>query len=709
MQSFRTELENPVVEKDIIDLEKKIRLFREGKIHEEKFRSLRLVRGIYGQRQPGVQMIRIKLPFGRMTVKQMLRIADVSDEYATGNMHLTTRQDVQIHFVSLDRTPELWAKLEADDITIREACGNTIRNVTASATAGIDPEEPFDVSPYADAMFRYFLRNAVSQELGRKFKIAFSSSDKDTGFTFMHDIGLIPKVKVENGKEVRGFKVMLGGGLGAQPYLAHVAYEFLEEDKIVPFTEGVVRIFDRYGERNRRHKARLKFLIEELGFETFMDLVANEQKALKNKTFVVDTTTVSEPELPASTTILENAKTLDVQQITASDKYQKWYKTNVFEQKQKGFYAVQIKVHLGDIPTGKVRQLAPVVKAYAADDIRVTVNQGLQLKYIRPAVLPYVFAALNEIGLAEPGFDSTADVTACPGTDTCNLAISSSTGISAELERVMNEEYPDLIYNQDIKIKISGCMNGCAQHSACQIGFHGSSLKKGAAVLPALQVMLGGGIEGNGVGSIGDKIIKVPSRRGPDVLRWIINDFEANGGEGEYFNNYYRRQGKDYFYKLLKPLANLDNPLPLDYIDWGKTENFETAIGVGECAGVMIDLVATLFYETEEKLGWAKEAFENQAYADSIYHSYAVMISSAKAFLLTQNVNCNSQHGIIKDFDAHAIQSGLITLPATFKEYILRINENEPTEAFAATYLQDAQRFHEQIVAARQKMVMQEA
>lgn len=709
MQSFRTELENPLVEKEIVDLEQKIRLFREGKIHDEKFRSLRLVRGIYGQRQPGVQMIRIKLPFGKMTVKQMLRIADVSDEYASSNMHLTTRQDVQIHFVSLDKTPELWAKLAEDDVTIREACGNTVRNVTASATAGVDPEEPFDVSPYADAMFKYFLRNSISQELGRKFKIAFSSSDRDTGFTFMHDIGLIPKVKIENGQEIRGFKVMLGGGLGAQPYLAHVAYEFLEEDKIMPFTEGVIRIFDRYGERNRRHKARLKFLIEEVGFETFMELVAEEQKALKHKTFVVDTTAVGQPEPPTENTILESAQTLNVAEITLQEKYQRWYKTNVFEQKQKGFYGVQIKVHLGDLPTSIVRQLAPIVAAYAADDIRVTVNQGLLLKYVRPASLPYVFAALDEIGLAEPGFDSTADVTACPGTDTCNLAISSSTGISAELERVMNEEYPDLVYNQDIKIKISGCMNGCAQHSACQIGFHGSSLKKGAAVLPALQVMLGGGIEGNGLGSIGDKVIKVPSRRGPDVLRWLINDFEANAADGEYFNNYYRRQGKDYFYKLLKPLANLENLTQLDFVDWGKTESFETAIGVGECAGVVIDLVATLFFETEEKLEWAKEAFEAQAFADSIYHSYSVMISSAKAFLLTQNVNCNSQHGIIKDFDTHAVQSGTITLPTDFKTYILQINANEPSEEFAASYLQDAQRFHEQIVAVRQKMLMQEA
>jgi sulfite reductase (ferredoxin) len=242
MESFRTELENPVVSKDIINLEKQIRLFQEGVIHPDKFRSLRLARGIYGQRQPGVQMIRIKLPFGRLTVKQLLRIADVSDEYATGNLHMTTRQDIQIHFVSLDKTPELWEKLAQDDITIREACGNTVRNITGTYKAGIDPKEPFDISPYAHEMFQYFLRNPVCQEMGRKFKISFSSNDDDESLSYIHDIGFIPKVQYIEGEEVRGFKVMVGGGLGAQPYLAQAAHEFLEEDQIIPFTEGVIRI-----------------------------------------------------------------------------------------------------------------------------------------------------------------------------------------------------------------------------------------------------------------------------------------------------------------------------------------------------------------------------------------------------------------------------------------------------------------------------------
>src|SRR6202789_1411402 len=285
MQSFTTELEDPIVEQDIIDLEKKIRAFREGKIHDEKFRSLRLARGIYGQRQPGVQMVRIKLPFGKVTFKQLLRIADISDEYASRNLHLTTRQDIQIHYVSLDRTPQLWADLEQDDITLREACGNTVRNVTASPTAGIDPLEPFDVSPYAHAVFEYFLRNPICQDMGRLFKIAFLENDSDTAFTYIHDIGAIPKI---NEKGERGFKIMLGGGLGAQPLLASIVEDFLPEDQLIPYIEAIIRVFDRHGERNNRNKARLKYLIQKIGLAEVLKLAKAEHKALKVKSYPIN-------------------------------------------------------------------------------------------------------------------------------------------------------------------------------------------------------------------------------------------------------------------------------------------------------------------------------------------------------------------------------------------------------------------------------------
>lgn len=697
MQSFRTELENPVVERDIIELEKKIRLFREGQIPEEKFRSLRLARGIYGQRQAGVQMIRIKLPYGKMTLEQWKRISDVSDEYSTGNLHLTTRQDIQIHFVSLEKTPELWSKLDLDDITIREACGNTVRNITASDKAGIDPEEPFDVTPYADAAFRYFLRNPVCQDMGRKFKIAFSSSDADTAWAFMHDLGVIPKVRVENGKEVRGFKVLVGGGLGAQPYLAHVAHEFLEADQLIPYTEAILRVFDRHGERASRHKARMKFLIQKIGFEEFQRLVEEERTAIKSKSFHVDADTWEAPELPAADAVLP------AYTIKDPKKYEAWKQTNVFQQRQAGYYAAYVRVPLGNISSVISRQLIEGLRPAVANDVRVTANQGLLLKYIQPAHLPYVFSVLEAGGFAEPGFDSIADITACPGTDTCNLAISSSTGISTALELVIHDEFPDLVYNKDIKIKISGCMNSCGQHGIASIGFHGSSLKSGGKVLPALQVLLGGGIVGDGVGRVADKVIKVPSKRGPDVLRTLLRDFEANGQQNEKFNEYYDRQGEKYFYDLLKPLTDLNSLIDEDFVDWGQGDKFATAIGVGECASVVIDLVATLLFEGEDKLQWGKAALDDKQYADSIYHSYSTFVQTAKALLLGEGVSCNTQTGIINDFDKHFVETGKWSLEGSFKTLVLQINQNEPSESFAKQYHQQASDFYQQAHAYRQQ------
>lgn len=689
MESFRTELENienPVIARDIIDLEKKIRLFREGKIDDDKFRSLRLARGIYGQRQSGVQMVRIKLPFGRITTKQIRRIADISDEYASSNLHATTRQDIQIHFVSLDKTPELWAKLEQDSITTREACGNTVRNITASATAGIDPNELFDVSPYAFEMYQYFLRNPICQEMGRKIKIAFSNNESDDAYTFIHDIGFIPKIV--DGK--RGFKVLVGGGLGATPYLAFTAYEFLEEDKIIPFSESVLRVFDRYGERTRRMKARLKFLIEELGPERFMELVEEEKVALKNHSYKINQDIVPDPELPEFVPYYELA-------LPNETKYARWHKTNVITQKQEGFFAVYVKLPLGNLSSDKARKFADVVDTYASSELRITINQGYLIRFVRPEALRHLYNALDQIGLAEPGFDSVADVTACPGTESCNLGISSSTGIALALEKVLEEEFPDLIYNSDIKIKISGCPNSCGQHGLASIGYYGSTIKdKSGNILPALVVLLGGGKLRDGAGIISDKLVKIPSKKGPDSLRILLSDYEANAGEGEYYHDYFRRMGRNHFYALLKPLAELSNLVAEDYIDWGEEHKFTLKTAVGECAGVIIDLVATLFYESQEKLELAQSTVLNGQYADSIYHSYSAFINTAKALLLTQDVKPSTQHQVMSEFQKLFVEGNLIDVGSNFREYVLRINKNEPSQEFAKRFLADSSAFLEQ-------------
>ncbi len=681
MESFRTEIENPIVQKDIIDLERKIRLFKEGKIDDERFRSLRLARGVYGQRQEGVQMIRIKLPFGKVSSEQLVRITKVSDEYSTGRLHITTRQDIQIHYVSLDRTPELWADLEKDDITLREACGNTVRNITASENAGIDPEEPFDVSPYAHALFQFFLRNPVCQEMGRKFKMSFSSSDKDTALSYLHDLGFIPKIV--NGE--RGFKVMLGGGLGSQPSHAELLSEFVPVNQIIPMTEGVLRIFDRYGERAKRLKARMKFLIKEIGKDEFLRLVEEEKKALSFQTVEIDTTAFDGP-IPAPA--------LEVPKVTIEDtaSYEAWKKSNVIAQKQAGYVAIGIKVALGDFYTDKARALADLIKNYGANELRFTLRQDILIRNIKEENLPFFYQELAKLDFVTLGYNTINDVTACPGTDTCNLGIASSTGIAVELERVLATEYPQYSNNQEITIKISGCMNACGQHNMAEIGFQGMSINSGKLVAPALQVLLGGGNLGNGQGRFSDKVIKIPSRRGPEALRLILNDFEANAN-GQSFLNYYDAKGEKYFYEFLKPLADVTNLTEADFVDWGNADNYVKAVGVGECAGVVIDLVATLLVEAKDKLTFSQEALNDQKWSDSIYLTYAGFVNTAKALLLAEKQKTNHHAGIIDLFDTVFVETNKIQLATAFKELVYQIKVNEPSEAFAKQYLEQATAF----------------
>ena len=696
MQSFRSEIENPIVEKDIIDLEKKIKLYYEGKIDEERFRSLRLARGVYGQRQFGVQMIRIKLPYGKVTSEQLHRISDVSDEYSRGRLHITTRQDIQIHHVSLDRTPELWAQLEKDDITLREACGNTVRNVTASETAGIDINEPFDVSPYAQALFEFFLRNPVCQEMGRKFKISFSGNDEDTALSFIHDLGFIAKLKDDK----KGFKVMLAGGLGSQAILANTLFEFISEEKIIPLTEAVLRVFDRHGERSKRARARLKFLVKEIGVEAFVKLVEEEQKALSYSVYEID---AAKYETKINVSEIEIPKVI----IDDNEAFELWKSTNVIGQKQEGFSAIGIKIPLGDFFTDKARLLADLIKKYAANELRLTLRQSILIRHVKNELLPFFYVELKKLGFAETGYNSTIDITSCPGTDTCNLGIASSTGITSELEKVLRNEFPQYAKNKDITIKISGCMNSCGQHSMAHIGFQGMTIKSGKLVAPALQVLLGGGILGNGKGRISDKVIKIPSKRGPQALRSILNDFESNKSEKETFLNYYDKQGEIYFYNLLKPLAETTNLEQNDFIDWGTNEQYAMNVGVGECAGVVIDLVATLLFESEEKIQNASESLKLDQYSDSIYYAYTSIVNTAKALLLSEGKKTNTQAGIISQFDE--VFRDKIELQTSFSEFVYQIKNNEPSKEFAEKYVNDALLFYKKVNVFRTKTLQDES
>ncbi|MCR9174270.1 MAG: HEPN domain-containing protein [bacterium] len=688
MQSFRTELENPVVEKDIIELENKIRQFHAGELDEERFRTLRLARGVYGQRQPGVQMIRIKIPYGKLNARQLERIAAVSDEYSTGLLHITTRQDIQIHHVSLDRTPELWTELERDEITLREACGNTVRNVTASALSGIDPEEVFDVRPYAEAVFQYFLRNPMCQEMGRKVKIAFSNNAKDTGLTFMHDLGFIAKER--NG--IKGFKVMVAGGLGSQSRQADVLYDFLRTDEVIPLVEAVLRLFERHGERKNRMKARLKFWVKSVGFETFQKHVERELKVVPSKVFPI-------AELDYEVLVPR----VELSKVAPQPGYEEWRKAHVIPQKQEGLFSMALRIRLGNFTSDQARGLARVARTYTGDELTFTVDQNLLLRHIPEDRLITVYNELLALDLVDYGYGTSLDITACPGTDTCNLGIANTTAASNALEEIVRNEYSELWQSKEhVNIKLSGCMNSCGQHMIAHIGFQGMSMKaKDGRVIPASQILLGGGVLGDGQGAFADKVIKIPSKRAGKALRIILDAFAA--AEETNFLDFYARKGERYFYELLKPLADIESPEDALFYDWGQEEAYRKEIGVGECAGVVIDLVATLFVEAEEKLALMQEALGQELWADAQFHGYSAVVQASKALLIAEGKRTNSHVAIINQFKETFVDTGELVV-RNYEKLALRMVEDRADEA-VISYAKEVEAFYLQVVQFRKQQL----
>ncbi|MEO0902682.1 MAG: HEPN domain-containing protein, partial [Bacteroidota bacterium] len=413
-------------------------------------------------------------------------------------------------------------------------------------------------------------------------------------------------------------------------------------------------VFDRYGERKSRAKARMKFLLKDIGLEGFKVLLEEERIAVPVKSYPIDFENYPKPQLVNQTSAF-------VEPIEDDD-FETWKSANVIPQKQNGYVAIGIKVLLGDFYTDKARELAKLVRDYAAGEIRLSLRQNILVPYVKEELIPFFYQELKKLDFTEAGYNKALDITACPGTDTCNLGIASSTGIATELERVIRAEYPQYISNPDVVIKISGCMNACGQHNMANIGFQGMSIRtKDKLVAPALQVLLGGGNFGNGNGRFADKVVKIPSRRGPHALRLILDDFNANGN-GLSFADYYAERGETYFYDFLKHLSSVDNLTAEDFIDWGNAEKYKKEIGVGECAGVIVDLVATLFFESEEKIANAEEALQEGKWAASIYYSYQSMVNSAKALLTSEKTKTNTHSGIIRDFDKLFVDTDKVML-----------------------------------------------
>ncbi len=582
-EKLRTQL-LPEEEGEIKRFEVEIAKLEKGALDPDDFRRFRLNNGIYGIRgAENRHMIRIKIRWGNMNALQLERVADITEKYAPNKLaHVTTRQAIQLHEILRTDVPAILRGLMEVGLTSREACGNTVRNVTCSHYAGISPNEVFDVIPYADLLSLYFLRNPICQNMPRKFKIAFESSPKeDWAKVGLHDLGFIA---VKNEKGQIGFKTFVGGGLGSLPYPAQLLEEFTPVELLLPTAEAVIRLFDRHGERKDKNRARIKFLVAKWGIETF------RQEFLSERRQVVMTGSGREafwklnPEEYKAPVLKKPAPT---EAPAVQPGFDDWKKTNTFEQKQKGFYAVNIRCPLGDITPEQMRKLAVISREFGGGRLRTTIAQNILLHWIPEKSLKALYARLEPAGLALKGAETITDVTRCPGADTCQIAITHSKGLAYEVSKIFTNGYGSDPVFRDITIKISGCTNSCGQHHIANIGYHGASKTVDGKNVPHYQLMIGGYTAADGKIAFGKRIAQIPAKRTPEATQAILDAFKKEKGASETFLQWAERVGAPKLKELMIPFTTIpaydqDPKMYEDLGDPGKP--FKLEMGKGECA-----------------------------------------------------------------------------------------------------------------------------
>lgn len=651
----------PDVREELDYYDKRVRDYEMGLIGEIKFQKIRLQLGTYAQRQPGFQMQRIKIPYGGLTSKQLRRLADVSDKYASGFMHLTTRQDVQLYYINIRQVPNMMRELADAGITTREACGNTVRNVTACHISGTSPSETFDVTPYAEAFKNFLLRNPICQNMGRKFKVCFEGcQDIDHAGIRIHDIGFRARVKEIDGKARRGFEVWVGGGLGASPSLGHLWEEFMPVEEMLPFSAAIIRVFDRHGERKVRMKARMKFLIRKQGFEEFRKLVQAERREINVdaswNNFLLD---IPEVETPPERFYDIPEAPADIEKDPA---YQNWLKTNVVPHRSDNHKMVHIRVILGDLKSENARMLAQIADIYSDGTLRISILQNLTLRWVPAEVLPSLYNALKDAELASTDVDSFHDITACPGADTCRLGITSAKGLSNKLNKGMTNglgEFKDI--TKDLKIKISGCPNSCAQHVVANIGFQGAAISHEGRSVPAEMVSLGGGLKGENT-TLGTPIGKVPTRNAPKLVKRLLEIYRDQKQGDEDFDAVMNRLGPKELKPVLKEFADIPSfeEDPDFYKDWGhEHEKFEVQQGVkGECAGATVEEKIPTFAEAEYHIQQAEALLSHGEFEASINEAYTACSASAHVPLYTKLVDPFTAEQTIWEFENLLVRTG---------------------------------------------------
>jgi len=579
----------PIIEREFDDFDTEAASFLRGEQTEEQFIGFRLKQGVYGQRQPDVQMVRVKLPFGGVTPEQMDMFAEVVERWAPLNKgHITTRQNIQIHHIPLADMTEVIRLISDSGLSSREGCGNTVRNVTGDPWAGVTEGELFDITPYAAAYVRYFVRHPTTQLMPRKVKTAFTATEEDRAITGIHDVGFIPKVKTIDGKEVRGVEIRVGGGTSIMPRVAPTLNEFVELDNgdYLKWTEAALRIFDRQEWlRVNRARARIKVLVDKIGMDAFRELVDEELKGdwVAERDFSIDHMLFEDEEEANAPAVPEGFSSPNGDQSA----FDRFLEANVSPQRQQGFSTIEVKVTRGDLTPEQFRGLGQIMREYTGGYARSTVQQNMVLRWVRDEALYDVWKRLGELGLGEAGADEITDVVSCPGTDSCKLGITSSMGLNKVVqERIESMNITDELTRR-VHIKMSGCPNGCSQHHIANIGFYGASLKVGDHTVPAYIAHLGGNYEGGEV-IYGHRLkARLPAKRVPDAVERWLRHYEENREGDEAFNDFVERVGTDSFEELVKDLAmpiefNADNLT--HFIDWSRSEAYKVERGEGECA-----------------------------------------------------------------------------------------------------------------------------
>jgi sulfite reductase beta subunit-like hemoprotein len=578
----------PIIEREFDDFDNEAEQFLSGDLEEMQFIGFRLKQGVYGQRQPDVQMIRVKLPFGGVTPEQMDTFASVVEKYAPLNKgHITTRQNIQIHHVPLRDTELLLREIADAGLSSREGCGNTVRNVTGDPWAGVAPDEVFDPTPYAGAFVRYFVRHPTTQLMPRKIKTAFSGSDEDRAITGIHDIAFISRER----DGVRGFEVRVGGGTAIMPRIAPTVYDFAEAGNgdYLKVAEAMLRIFDRQDWlRVNRARARIKVLIDKIGIDAFREQVDAELEGdwVAEREFgaeLIERLTYEEdeearaPERPLAPSSPNGDRS----------EFERFLQGNVEPQRQEGFSTVEVKVTRGDLTPEQFRGLAQIMREYTGGSARSTVQQNFVLRWVRDEALYDVWERLDALGLGEAGAREISDVVSCPGTDSCKLGITSSMGLNRAIkERIESMQISDELTKR-IHIKMSGCPNGCSQHHIANIGFYGASLKVGGRQMPAYIAHIGGNFEGGEV-AFGKRLkSRLPAKRVPEAVERWVRLYESERGEGEEFNPFAERVGAEPFEAAVKDLtmpAEFSLETMQQFIDWNRSSPYEVVRGEGECA-----------------------------------------------------------------------------------------------------------------------------